>query len=306
MPEVLEATEQVADTRPDETLEREPIADVQSGDGGNQPDVQSGLDEGLVSLARDYGFDPDKWKANPAELERAVTEFDRLYSHHARQLSQPPKQDTPAKETAPTAAGLKRFELAIKALEDANEFDPKIVQFTQGVVQTLQQMNEHYHGQIEAYEKRFGELSPYQQKVEAIEQFMQAQEAQRRDQQLDDAFEKLGPEYSDLYGKGSMSSLKPMGLTAQNRNEVAKAFAEIQHMDAMAGRRMTFESQFKRAVQLTHGDKFPTIERRKLAMQAHALKNSALSRPASKTGAPLDDESAVVAKLKEWKARVDV
>jgi len=130
MAETLEApiTEQIP---AEVNIPAESIADVQSGDGGSRADVQSGIDEGLASLARDYGFDPDEWKANPAALEKAVTQFDRLYSHHTRLLSQPPPQ-TKVEERAQTAE-LKRFELALKALE-GEELDPSIVKFSKEAI----------------------------------------------------------------------------------------------------------------------------------------------------------------------------
>jgi len=166
-------------------------------------------------------------------------------------------------------------------------------------------MNEHYHGQIQNYEKRFGELSPVQEKVAQLEQYIQQQESLRLEQQLDDAFDKLGDEFKELYGKGPMNGLKPTSLQAHNRIEVAAVLAEVQQMDARAGRRTSFSSQVERARRLAHGDQLPTIERRRLALKAHQQKHVALSRPATKNGQPPIEEDRVLAQLKEWKARVE-
>lgn len=298
MPETLEApeTQTLADAQVPAS-QGSAISDVQSGDGGSRADVQSGIDEGLASLARDYGFDPEEWKANPAALEKAVTQFDRLYSHHSRMLSQPQTQPNYAPADGTNATERKRLELAMRAL-DSDDIDPSIVGFSKQTTEALQQMNDYYQSQIDGF-------SPLQEKLASMERYIQDQENLRFEQQLDDSFDRLGDEFKELYGKGPMHELRPTSLQSVNRQAVAQALFEIRYMDAQSGRRVPFASQFKRAQHLANGEQLPTIERRRLALQAHSNKSAALSRPAGKNGTPLASEEAVLSRIREWQSRVD-
>lgn len=281
-------------------------ADESSGDGAGDGDESSAIDEGLAELARSYQLDPSAWH-DKASLEKAVTQFDRLLSHYAQhgfgepagQRQQPPTNANG--EQKPVS--LKRLEMALKPLPK-DQYDEAQVQFSEGVVQYLQSLHDSVYSQLEAYEQRFGQLAPYQEKVNAFEQFMDNQARERYATDMDGAFSKLGPEWEDRFGKGAMGSLSPHSPQVADRKLLEKELISIQHGDALMKRNQTFQQQFDRALRAAFGEHLPTIERRKIAKQAAGRQNGAAARPNRRNGAPLKHEDAVLQKLAGWVEKV--
>lgn len=281
-------------------------ADDSSGSGAGDADVSSGIDEGLAELAKSYGLDPTQWP-DQASLSRAVANFDRQLANFARQgfgqqQPQEPQRQAALQQQQRQNQPPSDFKLDLKALPKEG-YDEEMSRFSEGVVNAMQALHGHLSPQLQAFEQRFGEIAPVLEKVQAMEQFMQAQAQERYASDMDAAFGSLGPEWEERFGKGPMGSLQPHSAQVADRLKLESELEAIQRGDAMMGRRQSFQQQFKRALAAAFGDHLPTIERRKIAKAAAERKNGALARPANRSGKPLDHESAVIEKLRAWREK---
>lgn len=293
----------VESTPPPET---EPVAVEASGDGGTAVE-DSSIPEELAELARAYQLDPDRW-SDKHQLERAITQFDRAYVHALEQATQrfapqgSPGQAAPEQTTAKPAARTK-LELS-KLFPNADAYDPE-------VVNAIKAITEHSESQFDSYEQKLAKLEAIEAELDEYRQ--ERAERQRLDVErqqaewstgLDNFFSSLGPEWEDRFGKGPMQKLSPNGPQAVDRNALAKAAVQIRYMDEQNGVKSDIKGQAERALRLAFGHEFPTIERRRLAKQAHERKNGALNRPAAKSGKPGDPDDVVLSRIKEWATKV--
>lgn len=283
-----------------------PVADAvdKSGvDGG--PDETSGIDEGLADLARSRGFNPDKWQDADA-LERAITEQDRVYAHHlnlaAQQFQVPAQPPAPAAQTPAQQAA--RAKLNFKELLPESDYDDKIRDALAKVYDDLASQNAELQARLASYDKHGEKLQEFETfRQEAIAR-QQQQESIQLETRLDGYFDKLGKEWEDVFGKGAMRSLPPRSVHSANRNAFVAALKQIEFIDQHNGVTQNPAVQEKRALSMAFGDQLPTIERRKLALQANQRRNGALSRPASKNGKPLAPEALALARVSEWATKV--
>lgn len=296
MPDTIEETVQEETTFPsDEQIPAgEEVSAVEESGAEDQPVEDSGVDEGLKELARSYDLDPDVFP-NQEQLEKAVTHFDRLLTQRARDgWSKPEQAEKPAEKTQP--ASLSRFDF--KELEKVLPKD----QYDENILKAFQALDGHYASQMEALAQRFPEVQSLQEKVSLFDQFLQQQEQRQYEQKLDGFFDGLGEEWGELFGKGPLSAMKNP-KAARERVKFSEELAAIQFGDSQLGRQQTFEQQAQRALRAAFGSHETTHQRRKIATAANQRRNGALSRPASKTGKPLNPEAVAIAKVKEWQAK---
>lgn len=285
----VEATPQVDET----------IAVESSGDGGTGAVEQSSIPEELASLARAYQIDPSRW-SDPAALEAAVTQLDRVYYHHLDQAMQKFSAGQPGQaaqqQTQAKPGGRTKLELS-KLIPNADAYDPDVLNAFKTLV-------EHTEAQADTYEEKLAKLEAIEAELTSYRQERAEKQQAEWSNNLDGFFSSLGKEWEDKFGSVPMNKLPPNSPQANDRNALARAIAQVQYLDQMNGVKADFKSQAERALRLEFGHELPTIERRKLALQAHQRKNGALNRPAAKTGKPGDPEELMIAKVKEWAAKV--
>jgi hypothetical protein len=307
------------ETAPVETVEQAPITeqipvaenipatgadavDKSGVDGG--PDESSGIDEGLAELARSYGINPERWQDADA-LQGAISQIDRAYAHHlaqAQQQFQVKPQGQPVPPAAPPQPTTRQKPNWKELLPEA-EYDETIRKAMATIYDDLASQLSERDARLAAYEKHGEKL----QELETFKQQLSQREAEREavqlESRLDGYFDKLGKEWEDVFGKGAMRALSPRSVQAANRNSYVAALKQIEFIDSANGIASNPAQQERRALHMAFGDQLPTIERRKLALQANQRRNGALSRPAAKNGKPLDAERKILSEIGEWAAK---
>lgn len=227
----------------------------------------------LTSVAKQFGMTDEEIAEFPSEkaLHSALTAMDRTTMTVLRGLQEkaaalPPKGEaTPAQEKA-------REKLFQKyALElDPESWDADTIKLFTG-------MNDHFGSQLEKLEQ---ELSKRDEQVSAIVNWAQLQEAKRAEETIDEWFQELSEDYSDLFGKGSLDDLAPTAEAANNRRKLVQEALAYGNVDVQLGRTPgSLKANLRRALNARHQEKTVQVAKREISREAQAKRGKAIAKP---------------------------
>ena len=264
----------------DTVEEAAPVADEIPGDatGETKADEIPGISAELAAQAAAYGLDPEDFGTGKA-LEKALRHLDRKTAEFVRQPAPTPQ----AKPEPQAPVTLEKLDLT-KILTPGK--------YEEEIEKAFTAMNDFYAKQTESVMAKLEELSSVKPQVEQFGSFLQQQESQRNESELDSYFNSLGDEWKEVFGQGSIRELPPK--LAEERRKVAQEMLVLQAGDQAMGRPPSNLKQLaQRAHRLAFGDRHETIARNKLKAEVKAKQSGALAKPSAKTGAPVDPRSRI-------------
>jgi hypothetical protein len=202
--------------------------------------------DALIARARDLGLSDEDIGAfeNGADLERSL----RVYERRLMNSVATGQQIAPVAQPPVTqSATAQQLQAAVEEIPDlpGDQYDEGIVQAWGAMKSMVMQLREQ-NGRLY--------------------QGIQAQQQRESDARFDGFISKLGEEYLDLMGKGSVDELDPQSQVMQNRKEVRQAMYSLGIGLHKLGKKIPPEKVlFERALDSVFGSKTKEIERKRLA-----------------------------------------
>lgn len=239
--------------------------DTPAGEGG--PDVQTGID--------------DAWKAEVSGY--VSSQFDQHFLDVGRSLSKPKEEATPKPAQAATSPSFDLDKLW-QALPESEQFDPALQAWTKQARDTVRALPGLFEQRIAAEREAIEKAAS--QRIETLEKFIQQQEAERFERDVDGFFGALPQEWHGEFGKDGVKSLPP--ALVNKRNEVIQDAMELRAGMAHYGRTPPpLPELLKRALAIRYSDKQTTFARQQILQQAKTAKNGTAAQAASKRTAPM-------------------
>lgn len=264
--------------------EGEQKSDVAKKEEASDPKIDA-----LIERARDLGLeDNDIGQFDTADaLEKALVVYERRLMASLRPQQAPQQTNVPQPQQA------KEIQKPAEDIPDLDpaEFDERIVKgwgAMKSIVANLREQNQQFATHF------------------AKEQ------GKQEDSRFDGLISKLGAEYEQFLGKGSVEELKTDSKEFKTRTEVWQAMDSLRKGYANLGRQMPSDKAlFERAVQSVLGQNMAEIERKKIGSTLKKRSGQFIGRATHREGVDSrtpDDRAraAVRAKLRDMGKNEDV
>lgn len=253
-----------------------------AADDDKSKESESKVSDEFRQKGRDVGMTDEEIDEFPDDesIERTIRIFENVIRDDSSEGDVKPGQaQTPAADASksPEKGDDKTpgFDLKFK---NEDEIDPEILA-------NMKAMDEHYKGQIQALSER----------VEGLLGQLQQQQVEKFMGRFDEHIEKLGSEFTDVFGKGKTLDLSTRSLGRRNRDTLRKRMYAFAKGLADAGETVPSEDQlFDTALNSLHGKKVMAVQglRSQKAMKKRGSQR--LGRAATKpTGKATPDERAI-------------
>lgn len=267
------------------------------------------VDEFPADLLREVGMTTEQAKAQfstPEQLEAVIRYRDQQMVAAGRrqyeQQTQPPPAATqqvpavapPATQqqaappaTAPQDAMQTAQEFGFKPFKvNPEEWDPATVKLLDG-------MNEHFANQ---FNQVAGRVQQFAQMESALHGLLnvQVQQAQvQYVQEFEQTIEKLGDEWSDVFGQGPGVKMDRESPQIQNRIKLDSTMLMLAAGRRAAGQPpLSQQALFERALRLEFPEKNESLVRKQVTHVADKRRSQFTARPTGRTGRPLTGEEA--------------
>jgi len=248
IPEPQEQSEFQPEQEDKEQVDEDPVEETQASTEEKKPEEKQDESDpkidALIDRAHDLGLsDKDIGEFDSTEaLEKALTVYERRLMASLRQPEPPP----PIQQQAATQQARVPVELP--------DLDPK--EFDEGLVKAWGSMKEM--------------VRYLNDQNQQLVNHIRAEQGRAEDARFDDHIAKLGDQYKEIFGAGSVSELDPKSTEFKNRAEVYRAMHSLKLGYQQLGTRLPSEGElFKRAVNSVFGDKIlsktAATERQKIA-----------------------------------------
>lgn len=261
------------------------VVDEPDEPAADEPADESAADlSELASEAKQYyGF-------SDAEIERAGDLLPSILARLDQQASvllqgsspepaqAPPAKQEPAAEVKPLA-DLEAFDFAIDP-DEWTENQQKILDAFKGEINKQRStVNEHR----KAMEMMAQLLVETNHTATEVKQRHESVSGNEFASSMDDFFAKLPDEFTDIYGKESMSSLSGNSPKVAARNALVKEMQILGEFDSKAGRPLRgIKEQAVRTLRALHADKAHQAARREVDKQIKTRRQSAIASPSSR------------------------
>jgi hypothetical protein len=253
---------------------------------GDKAGEESPFSEGLTTRATDIGLTEEEIAQfeDEADLEAMVKKIEDIVGEADEQEpgSQTP---TPPDKKKEDNAG----DDSIVKFKDEAEIDPEILA-------NMKAIEKKYNDEVQALRQEVAEMKSGVQKQQ------QAQFTKRFDGMVD----KLGLEFVDVFGRGSLNDLGKRSQAFKNRDAVrARMYAFAKGL-ADSGQDLPDEQTlFDLAVNTLHGKKLSAVKSLRTKTKTDARSKQRIGRAAAGKDKPLKGDDAAVQVSKDFDALID-
>ena len=233
------------------------------------------LDDALVERALDLGMDAEDVEDfdNNKDLRRHIKILEKVALKNKNSQAEKGEDKKPPKKSDDNKTGDEEPEFKL-------ELDPEI--YEPKVVETLNRLNKHYHGQVAGLKEDVKKLVSYIEKTESVNQ-------QKADMEYMDKFDSLinnlgedkenGEFWKGEFGDGGHMTIKKKSAEFKARSELYSEMKALVAADAQRGRNTPMPTLFKKALALVYGDKMGKIARSELSEKIKKQKKLISNRP---------------------------
>lgn len=269
-----------------------PDQDESSARGGAPREEEGGADKDhappppafpqeLLDRAGRSGMTEAEARAfGPERLGQVLSLMDRQLARQSMTQQGQRPQQTPPQQQAPPQ-GLPAYELKL----NKDVYDPELVEAVEG-------LSKHYHGQVNALAAQVQQLLGHHQ----------AAAGQAFAAQFDGWLGELGDGYHDALGKGALADVRGDPKAMAARQELLATMDALADAYARSGTQVAEKDLFQRAVRALHGERevrqAADEGRRKVEEQLRNRRGQFTSRPTQRQSAPSQSrEQQAVANL---------